>query len=872
MNHDEKNSNLHPWIEPELEARLVAVILGEASAFEAAEMARLVEEKPELALLKNRIEAVHGLVGLATRPDQAPMRLAPERRAKILAAIGETAARPAEGNANAPVLLKFAERRRKRRRRWIWSSAIAASLSFAAIVMLTFVPSDRGRFGKERSAISKTEMPTVELPSSKSDDETIVLSPFEITRGGGEADKQKVQKRAMEEREKQVDRVRQETRRERKEAAPPKAEVRDQGSSVSVVTKEFLKDVGGTTSGHLEYDAVSKPGAGAAQGQANAVGGVSAAAPSSPRDLEAEEPPIVLSPFSVTATEDKGYRASETLAGTRLRTDLKDLAASIQVHELAPTIGSGSKVYDYYSQAAGQRDDDFLANVPVTGQAVESKNSSDLMKFEVPSNKKLSGLGSPMGVQTGTSGDSPAAIDAQLTAQKPAQPAAPAESLRLETSAQQAPVSTFSLHVSDASFRLARAALARGEMPDPTTIRPEEFYNAFDYGDPAPATSEKIGCRIEQSAHPLLQQRNLVRIAMKVPAVGRAASQPLHLTVLLDTSGSMEREDRVASVQRAFSVLASLLTANDRVTLIGFARQPHLLAEDLSGSEAATLADLARRTPFAGGTNIEEALKLAGELAARHYDASAQNRIVLLTDGAANLGNADPAELAAAIEKLRQQHIAFDACGVGTEGLDDSVLEALTRKGDGRYYVLDKPEDADAGFARQLAGAFRPAAENVKVQVRFNPARVGRYRLIGFEHHRLREEDFRNDAVDAAELAADEAAVAVYQVEVLPDGEGELGDVFVRFRNPGDGQMIERSWTLRHELQAPAFDHATPSMQLAGLAALLAEKLQGGGGAQAIELDQLAPVANALRGHFPNAPQVQQLLTMFDQTRRLQSR
>jgi hypothetical protein len=84
--------------------------------------------------------------------------------------------------------------------------------------------------------------------------------------------------------------------------------------------------------------------------------------------------------------------------------------------------------------------------------------------------------------------------------------------------------------------------------------------------------------------------------------------------------------------------------------------------------------------------------------------------------------------------------------------------------------------------------------------------------------------------------------------------------------------MIERSWTLRHELQAPAFDHATPSMQLAGLAALLAEKLQGGDGAQTIELDQLASVANALRGHYLNAPQVQQLLTMFDQTRRLEGR
>src|SRR6185503_2542504 len=111
-------------------------------------------------------------------------------------------------------------------------------------------------------------------------------------------------------------------------------------------------------------------------------------------------------------------------------------------------------------------------------------------------------------------------------------------------------------------------------------IRAEEFYNAFNYGDPAPSVAEKVGARIEQSMHPVLQQRNLLRIAMKVPATGRGAGQPLRLTVLLDTSGSMEREDRVATVRRALEVLVSLLGAQDHVTLIGFARQPRLLAVD----------------------------------------------------------------------------------------------------------------------------------------------------------------------------------------------------------------------------------------------------------------------------------------------------
>ena len=317
---------------------------------------------------------------------------------------------------------------------------------------------------------------------------------------------------------------------------------------------------------------------------------------------------------------------------------------------------------------------------------------------------------------------------------------------------------------------------------------------------------------------------------------------------------------------------ASPASTADRLTLVGFARQPRLLAEALDGNHANQALELLDRTPAEGGTNLEEALKLGGELALRHFLATAQNRIVLLTDGAANLGNADPDRLSAAVEALRAQRIAFDACGVGLDGLDDTILEALTRKGDGRYYVLNAPESADAGFARQLAGALRPAAENVKVQVRFNPARVGRYRLVGFEKHRLREEDFRNDAVDAAELAAEEAAVAVYEIEAKPQGEGEVGEVFVRFRDAATKEMVERSWTLPYDPRAAAFDRATPSLQLAGTAAMLAEKIRGGPAGDRVELDALAPVVYAICGRRPDDQRLQELATMFEQLRRLQGK
>jgi secreted protein with Ig-like and vWFA domain/outer membrane protein assembly factor BamD (BamD/ComL family) len=431
-----------------------------------------------------------------------------------------------------------------------------------------------------------------------------------------------------------------------------------------------------------------------------------------------------------------------------------------------------------------------------------------------------------------------------------------------EIAATEDPYSTFSLNISDASFQVAQAALAKGERPDPAGIKVEQFYNAVDYGDPAPSAGEPVAVNIEQSAHPVVPGRNLVRVALKTAAAGRSAAQPLRLTLLVDQSGSMVREDRRAAMDKALAGLAGLLTDKDLVTVVGFSRTPRLLADGLAGDKAGKLADLVNQSANEGGTNLEEAIKLGEQLADRSKLAGAQNRIVLFTDGAANLGNADPVRLAEKVKQLRQKGIAFDIAGIAADGLNDELLGELARNGNGRYYVVGK--GADESLAKQLAGAFRPAAENVKVQVHFNPERVGRYKLIGFEKDRLKTEDFRNDAVDAAELAAEEAGVAVYQVEPLPGGNGELGEVSVRFRDAASSQMVERTWTIPHDDKAPAFDRAAPSMQLAVLSMLAAEKLKGGPLGDAIDFKQLAePRANVKR-FYGTAGRVGEVLNMVD--------
>ena len=859
MNHDDHKPDLSTLIDPELEARVVAWVSGEASPFEAAELARLTNEKPELAIFKRRIAAVSGLIGEAIRPDKEPLRLAPDRRTKLLQAlgVGESNTAPTASANTVALPLAYSQTKKQRGRRQML--AIAASLTVGLFTLISFRQYQSGFEMDKEAKNSRQEPISVELPVAEN-----VERRAEVYR-----------------KERREDAFKAATSEEQKKMRESEASK----SSSPLVQKSKQADHEKRVYGAVRYNsAIAKAGN---RPELSAL----PKSPSAPsRELD-------------VAGDLAEYAAPPTLAGTRVHTDLKDVASNIKIKSQAAIISneffsySGTTVnggviensgYASFSKPLAPADGHGRQNAPAvlgsvlphtsiraayegSGLAAVTGDSDKIVlsPFMIEGKKDAGYLANDTLTvgrdrQAGKEID---AISADLPLEKAKAPA-PAQTFT-EISAAKEPVSTFSLHVSDVSFRLAQAALAKGETLDRASIRPEEFYNAFSYGDPTPALAEKVSCRIEQAAHPFAQQRNLVRIAVKVAAAGRDAAQPLHLTVLLDTSGSMEREDRAATIQSAMKALTSLLGPNDRLTLIGFSRQPRLLAEALPGDQAGQVQDLIKNTPAEGGTNLEEALKLGSELAHRQFNAAAQNRIVLLTDGAANLGNANPAQLAASIEALRQQGIAFDACGVGLEGLDDGMLENLTRKGDGRYYVLNSPEAADAGFAKQLAGAFRPAAENVKLQVRFNPARVGHYRLIGFEQHRLREEDFRNDSVDAAELAAEEAAVAVYQVEALPQGEGELGEVYVRFRDASSGNMVERSWTLNYDAQAAAFDRATPSMQLAGTAALLAEKLQGGEAANAINLGDLAPIVNKLRSQYANEPRVQELVTMFEQARKL---
>jgi secreted protein with Ig-like and vWFA domain len=301
----------------------------------------------------------------------------------------------------------------------------------------------------------------------------------------------------------------------------------------------------------------------------------------------------------------------------------------------------------------------------------------------------------------------------------------------------------------------------------------------------------------------------------------------------------MERSDRVQILHEALRVLATQLKAQDMLSVVTFSRVARLRVDGKMGNQAGEVVEeLSGLTPE-GGTNLEEAMNLAYATALRHYLPNGINRVVVLTDGAANLGDVKPETLKEKVEAHRKQGIALDCFGIGWEGYNDDLLEVLSRNGDGRYGFLNSPEEATTEFAAQLAGALKVAASDVKVQVEFNPKRVTSYRQIGYAKHQLTKEQFRDNTVDAAEIAAQEAGNALYTVETNPSGEGPIATVRVRYKVPGTTTYREQAWDVPYTGNALSLEQSGSAIRLAATASAFSEWLASNPYASEVTLDRL---------------------------------
>lgn len=428
-------------------------------------------------------------------------------------------------------------------------------------------------------------------------------------------------------------------------------------------------------------------------------------------------------------------------------------------------------------------------------------------------------------------------------------------------------LSTFALGVDTGSYALARRYLRDGHLPPPEAVRVEEFINAFHYGI-QPSTGDDFTLGAEAGPSPFSTSRlhRLVRVTVAARTLSAAARRPANLTFVVDVSGSMAQENRLGLVKRSLALLLDELRPEDRVALVVFGTNARVVLEPTSDRAALATAIGALETE--GATNTEEGLRLGFDLARRAFRPEAVNRILLCSDGVANVGATGPESILARIGEEAKRGIQLSTVGFGMGNYNDALMERLADEGDGTYAYVDAFAEARKIFVESLTGTLATVAFDAKAQVEWNPRVVERYRLLGYENREVADEKFRDDAVDAGEVGAGHVVTALYEVQLAhgPRPWDRLGAVRVRYRPATAEGTRAAAREVALPLGAPTRAGAgdgSPAQRLAAVVAEFAEMLKRTYWTRGHSFDRLAATARALApiaGHEAELAELRELI------------
>jgi Ca-activated chloride channel family protein len=430
------------------------------------------------------------------------------------------------------------------------------------------------------------------------------------------------------------------------------------------------------------------------------------------------------------------------------------------------------------------------------------------------------------------------------------------------------PLSTFALDVDTASYALCRRYILNGFLPPAGAVRMEEFINAFDYAYPQrdEATFAVYAEGAPAPFAPAGQDLTLLKIAVKARTVGRDQRRAAHLVFVVDASASMGQADRLPPVQSALSLLVDKLSDADRVSLVTCAGDARLHLEAVPAREKDKIRRTIEAIQPAGSTNLAAGLKLGYSLARRAFVAGQINQVVLCSDGVANVGQTQAEALLQEVAADRKQGITITCVGVGYGAYNDALLEAMADSGDGRYVFLDPSPQARETLVGQLAATLQTVARDARIQVRFDPARVRRYRLIGYENRDIEDQRFRDDTVDAGEVGSGQCSTALYELELTDsssrEGNTDLGTVFVRYRDAESERIEEISRPLSGSIVRRRSVAQDPRFFLAAGAARFAEWLRQSEHAQHTSLVEIQRLLDEVSIALPLDRDVQDLAAL----------
>ncbi len=329
-----------------------------------------------------------------------------------------------------------------------------------------------------------------------------------------------------------------------------------------------------------------------------------------------------------------------------------------------------------------------------------------------------------------------------------------------------APLSTFSIDVDTASYANVRRFLNGNTLPPKAAVRIEELVNYFHYDYPQPDGDTPFSSAMEIASCPWTPEHRLLRVALHGRDIARAARPASNLIFLIDVSGSMQPENKLPLLKRSLALMVDQLGERDQVGIVVYAGAAGCVLESTHSKDK--IRNALDRLESGGSTHGSAGLQLAYELAEKNLIKGGTNRVILATDGDWNVGVTDKGDLWKMIERKAKGGVFLTVLGFGMDNLKDDMLEKLADKGNGNYAYIDTLNEGRKVLVDELGATLVTIAKDVKIQIEFNPAQVGAYRLIGYENRVMAAKDFADDTKDAGEIGAGHSVTAFY--EIVPAG------------------------------------------------------------------------------------------------------
>lgn len=387
-------------------------------------------------------------------------------------------------------------------------------------------------------------------------------------------------------------------------------------------------------------------------------------------------------------------------------------------------------------------------------------------------------------------------------------------------------LSTFAVDVDDASFIMARSYLERGELPPNEAIRTEEFVNHFKYNYASPE-SGPFAVHIEGAPSIFGQNCQLLRIGIKGFDIRPENRKPANLVFVIDVSGSMGREDRLGLVRKSLRMLVDNLDTKDRVGIVVYGSIGRVILEPTSINDKEKIQTAIEWLVPDGATNAEEGIRLGYQMADKMFEKGKINRIILCSDGVANVGVTGPDQILKQIKSYADKGITLTTVGFGMGNFNDILMEKLGNKGNGFYAYVDDFEEAKKIFLDNLTGTLQVIARDVKIQVDFDSNTVSSYRLLGYENRDVDDDKFRDDKEDGGEIGSGHQVTALYEIKFHKFARSNhVGTIFIRYKDPDDNNVTEINRLIMRNDFGERFENASVDFRLAATAAEFAEILR----------------------------------------------